>query len=199
MSEAAKTSVITPKCMLSYPRLATAVQGKNKDGTPKGNPKFSACLVFPPGTDLAPMKAAAFAAAQAKFGTDAADKFKSGAIKSPFRTDIGDRGYEAGSVFMNVRTEKRPGCVYLHAGPDGKKPAVIAQADIEDVLYAGCFVRASLNAFYYDTDGNRGVSFALNNVQKMSDGTRIDGRKAAEDEFESDLSAAPADLGAMGL
>jgi hypothetical protein len=58
-------------------------------------------------------------------------------------------------------------------------------------------VRASLRAFAYDTNGNKGVSFGLNNIQKLGEGQRLDGRKAATDEFDADLSQAPADISAV--
>ena len=56
------------------------------------------------------------------------------------------------------------------------------------------YVRASLIAFAYDTQGNKGVSFALGNVQVYDDGARLDNRKAAADEFATDLKEKPASL-----
>jgi hypothetical protein len=41
----------------------------------------------------------------------------------------------------------------------------------------------SCRAFGYDTNGNKGVSFALVNVQKLADGKRLSGNPSAEDEF----------------
>jgi len=43
----------------------------------------------------------------------------------------------------------------------------------------------SLNAFAYDRAGNRGISLGLNNIQKLADGERLDGRLKAEDDFEA--------------
>ena len=200
MADTEGTKVITPEAMLSYPRLDEAVQEKDDNGNPNGKPKFSACLVFLPGTDISALKRAALAAAEGQFGAGkGAEKFKSGALRSPFRSDIGDRGYPEGSVFINVRTTARPGCVFSHPDPVTKKPAAIPQTEVKEHLYAGCFVRASITAFFYDRKGNKGVSFALGNVQKIRDGDRLDNRRKAEDEFEADLSQAPADLSDMGL
>ena len=62
-------------------------------------------------------------------------------------------------------------------------------------------MRFSITAFGYDVKGNKGISFALNNVQKWADGERLDGRVRAEDEFSaeapvtadlSDLEGTPA-------
>ena len=54
-----------------------------------------------------------------------------------------------------------------------------------DEVYCGCKVRATLSVFAYDKAGNRGISFGLNNVQKLGDGERLDGRLRAEDDFEA--------------
>jgi hypothetical protein len=43
----------------------------------------------------------------------------------------------------------------------------------------------SLNAFPYNTQGNKGVSFGLNHVQKIADGEFLGGRSKAEDDFDS--------------
>jgi hypothetical protein len=45
--------------------------------------------------------------------------------------------------------------------------------------------RATVAPFAYNNSGNKGVSFALNNLQICrTDGERLDGRIAAEDDFD---------------
>jgi hypothetical protein len=61
-------------------------------------------------------------------------------------------------------------------------------------MYPGAQVRGSVSAFGYDYQGNKGVSFGLNNLQKLGEGERIDGRVAADAEFDVDMSESPADL-----
>lgn len=190
-----KTLVVTPKAILSYPHLDKPQAGKKS--TDKA--KYSAALVFPEGSDLSALQAAVIAAAEEKFGTKGVEMLRTGALRSPFRKDAEAKGYKPGSVFINTRSERKPGLVYLHAGSEkdanGKPlPARIPDDKVRDDLYPGCFVRAQLRAFYYDSEGNKGISFALNNVQKLGDGERIDGRQDATDVFEADLSAAPASL-----
>ena len=191
--------IITPKAMLSYPHLDIPQVAMNG----QGKPKYSGSLVFLSGTNLKTLEDAALAAAEEKWPGKAAQMFKTGQLTlkggkgATFRTDAAAKGYPEGSTYINVRTEQQPGAVYLWAGPDGK-PAVIPQEKIKTDLYAGALVRASVRAFAYDTAGNRGVAFALNNVQKLGDGPRLDGRKAAQDEFEADLNAAPASLADVG-
>lgn len=52
-------------------------------------------------------------------------------------------------------------------------------------LYSGCYVRASINFFSFNTNGNKGVAAGLGNVQKWADGEPLNGRVRAEDEFEA--------------
>lgn len=200
MSEAS-AKLVTGKAMLSYPHLdvpQAAQEGQKA--------KYSCALVFTPGADLSALNAAVVTAAKTKFGVTfktptgnipTEEALAKGFIKSPFRRDAELKGYASGSVFINVRSDQKPGCVYLHAGPDGVKPAVVPDDKIREDLYAGCTVRASLTAFGYDTSGNKGVGFALNNLQKLSDGERLDGRVKAENEFDADLTQAPADLSSI--
>lgn len=193
MAAATATKVITPKATLSYPHLDKP-QAANQDGT--GKQKYSAALVFRAGSDLSQINAAIDAVAEAKWPGKSKIMFAQGALKHPIRRDVDQKGYPEGSVFMNVRSDLPPGIVYSHAGPDGK-PATVPQDKIRSDLYAGCEVRASVAAFAYDTNGNKGVSFALNNVQKIGEGERLDSRIAAENEFVADLSQAPADLSSL--
>jgi hypothetical protein len=156
--------------------------------------KYSVALVFKPGTDLTAMQEAVLEAATDRWGTKAAEMLRKGQLRSPFRKDAESKGYEDGSVFINARSDNQPGLVYLHAEPGTTKPAKVAPEDIKTVFYPGAIVRAQLSAFTYDTDGNKGVSFGLNHVQKIAEGERIDGRQDASEVFDADLSAAPAEL-----
>jgi hypothetical protein len=190
-----KTLVVTPKAMLSYPHLDVPQKGQK----PTDKDKYSATFVFDDGTDLSALEAAALAAAEEKWPGKAREMFRTGALRSPFRKDAEAKGYKPGSVFVNTRSERKPGLVYLHAGSEkdaqGRAlPARIPEDKVREDLYPGCFVRAQLRAFAYDSNGNKGVSFALNNIQKLADGERIDGRQDATEAFDADLSAAPAGL-----
>lgn len=192
MSDKGNTYVITPPATLSYPHIAEAQPGQK----PGDKAKFSASLIFAPGADLKDLQAAALAAAETKWPGKSEAMFKNQILRSPFRRDAVAKGYPEGSVFVNARSEQQPQCVYRHADETGKA-AVIPQDKLASDLYAGCQVRASLRAFAYDSNGNKGVSFALNNIQKLAEGTRLDGRKAATDEFDADLSQRPADISSM--
>ena len=171
----AKT-IITPAAILSYPHLFTP-----SAPNPLAEPVYSCSLVFTADTDISALKQAAIDAAREKWGAKADALIKSGKIRLPFSTDAEEKGYPEGSVFINVKSKSRPGIVSKYAGPDGRPQKI----EDEEQVYPGCIVRASLRPFAYDINGNRGISFGLNNIQKLADGERLDGRKKAEDEFDA--------------
>lgn len=171
----------TPVGILSFPALYEPKAAQ--DG---GTPKYGACLVFEPGTDLSALEAAAHAAAHAKWG----EKYKTMKLRWPIRKDDDHKYGDGEHHFINARSVSPPGIV------DGQlKPIGVARAN---EMYPGAKVRATINAFCYDQPMNKGVTFGLNNLQKVADGQRIDGRRAAEADFEAlpvaDLEAAAADL-----
>ena len=170
-------TIITPKAILSYPHLF-----EPRPSTPGGEPVYSCSLVFEPGTDLSAMKQEALRVAREKWADKTDAMLRTGKIRMPFREDGEEKGYPPGAVFINVRSRTAPGIVDRYAGPDGKPVRI----NDPEAVYPGCYVRASLRAFAYDTNGNRGVSFGLCNVQKLGDGQRLDGRKKPEDEFEAE-------------
>ena len=172
--------VTTPECMLSYPHLyePTKVNANN----PAEKAKYSAAFVFAPGVDLGKLKTAAIEAGERKFGPSKfAELLKAGGLRMPFRKDAVEKGYAEGSVFINARSDSKPQLVMPYKDPDTGKPAPVTDPEI---MYPGSRVRASLIAFGYDTMGNKGVSFALGNVQWLGDGDRLDSRVAAADEFD---------------
>lgn len=117
------------------------------------------------------LRLAVKAATKAKFG----DRPPSN-LKDPFRyvDDMENPidGYRGG-VFITAKSKNKPGIVDKDLSP------------IEDPLdfYPGCVCRASVVPFAFDKKGTKGVTFLLNNLQKIKDGNRLDGRKRAEDEF----------------
>jgi hypothetical protein len=68
------------------------------------------------------------------------------------------------------------------------KPAVVG-ANLQPVMDAGDvksgdYARVSINAYCYENSGNRGVSFGLNNVQKLETGEALStGQTRAQDDF----------------
>lgn len=165
-------NVMTPEFRVSFAHVfkPQPAMDEGKD------PKFGITMLFPEGADLSDLKAAASAAAKAKWGDSIPDN-----MRSPFR-DQGEKnleGYVAGAVFMNATSKQRPGLV------DADVQDIIDEAD----FYSGCYARATVNAFAYEARNktgavvNRGVAFGLNNVQKLRDGEPFSGRTKASEDF----------------
>ena len=53
-----------------------------------------------------------------------------------------------------------------------------------EAFYSGCYGRAQLNLFPYDSMGNAGIGVGLNNLQKVKDGPNLAGRQDPSDVFK---------------
>ena len=181
------TTVITPKFRLDWPKLFTPEKNELN-----GQMEYSLVALFEPGADLSELKKAAKEAAIKKFGPD--ESLWPENMKSPFK-DQGEKrqkdqatgrpkvgadgkpvlpeGYVAGAMMLNLKSRQRPGVV------DENVQTIFDETKI----YRGCWCQAQVNAFAYDQKGNRGISFGLNNVQKVGDGESLGGRMKPEDAF----------------
>lgn len=166
-------NVMTPEFRVSYPKVF-----KPEVNQLSKKSEYSVVALFKKGQDLSSLKKAAEEILVEKLGADKSKWPKN--LKSPFR-DQGERakdgvlpsGYEDGAIFINIKSNQKPGVVDSNVQP------IIDEAD----FYAGCFARATVRAGYYDQAGNRGVSFYLQNIQKVKDGEPLSGRAAATSEF----------------
>jgi Protein of unknown function (DUF2815) len=149
------------------------------------DPQYSVLLVFDKAAVKSPemraLKLACIEAAEAKFGVDKTrDRIKSGKIAMPWRDateyeEYGEPFTEDGSLMITFKSNTAPGIVSRRATP----------ITDEREIYPGCKMRVSFGVWPYDTDGSKGVTLLLNNVQKAGDGPRLAGRADAEEEFES--------------
>lgn len=178
-------SLNTPEFRVSYPNVFKARKNELS-----GLDEFSVTALFPKGADLSALKKAAEAVLIEKLGADKTKWPKN--MRNPFR-DQAERekegklpeGYEAGAIFINLKAKQRPGVV---------------DENVEDIIeernfYAGCYAIASVNPYYYDQKGNKGVSFGLNNIQKRRDGDPLGGRTRATDDFKPVAGASGASDG----
>lgn len=173
----AATKVITGKVRLSYVHLFEAFANQ-----PDQDPKFSTVILVPK-TDTATIKKIE-AAQQVALQNGKDTKFK-GSIPKMWKNTFRDGDEEgdleknpefAGHMFMTVSNKTRPGVVDQSLNP------IIDSTE----LYSGAYARVSINAFPFNTQGNKGVSFGLNNVQKLADGEPLGGVSAKpEDEFDA--------------
>lgn len=169
--------VMTPEFRVSFPAV---FKPKRQKGDATSEPKYGLTMLFPKGADLSKLKAAAQEVVKEKWG----DKPPKN-LRSPFR-DQGEKeyeGYEEGAVFVSASSKQKPGLV------DRQRQDIIDETE----FYPGCYARATVRAFAYDNNGNKGVAFGLNNVQKLRDGDPLGGRTRAQDDFADDL---PPDEGA---
>ncbi|MEG1543820.1 MAG: DUF2815 family protein [Tannerellaceae bacterium] len=96
-------------------------------------------------------------------------------IKLPLRDGDEEREDEAyeKSFFLNANCKTKPGLVDRNCNP------ILDQ----DEFYSGCYGRASITFYPFDTNGNRGIACGLNNLQKLKDGEPLGGRSTAESDF----------------
>lgn len=169
--------VTTGEVRLSYANLFEA---RSQDNGPA---KFSTVIVIPKSdkVTLAALKKAATIAAEngkGKWG----GKIPPAIAKNPLTT-LHDGDEEAdlernpeyeGCYYMSVSSKVQPGII------DRDKMPILDQQEV----YSGCYVRVALGAFAFNQQGNKGVSFGLNHVQKLRDGEPLGGITRAEDEFD---------------
>jgi len=179
-------NVPTPEFRASFVYIFTP-QKAMEAGKPD---KFTCTMLFALGADLSKMKKAATEALQEKFGARLNDPAFKARLRSPFR-DQGEKsydGYVPGAIFVTATSKDRPGLV---------------DQNLNDIIdpsqfYSGAYARATVRAFAYDKAGNVGVSFGLQNIQKLRDGESLSGRMKAQDEFEAvKVEGAPAAAGSM--
>ena len=161
----------TPIARLSYAKLHTPEQTNN------GKDKYSAMLIFEPGTDLSELEGAAMEAAIDEYGSKdklpPAIKKKSLAKGSgwPFRDgedQDGKDGHEEGGLYINVST-------YGTAPKVVRKEGGVMHKVEEDEIKSGDYVKAMLTAKGFRVDGNRGVTFYLGNVLFVKAGEALGG------------------------
>lgn len=175
MADLTATKVVTGIVRLSFVHVFEPWAAKAED-----EKKFSVMLLIPKTdkTTLAKIKAAQQAALENGKG-----KTFGGSIPKVWKDTLRDGDEEkdtdeypefAGHMFMSVNAKNRPGVV------DGSLNAILDPTE----LYSGCYARVDIGAFPFNTSGNKGVSFGLNNIMKVRDGEALGGvRSKAEDVF----------------
>jgi len=138
------------------------------------DPAYSVQMLFPKSTDLAPLKEAARAACAKKWGADKTLWPRN--IRSPFKDgnekNLAD--YKDMTV-IEARSKMKPGIV------DQNLEEIIEPGE----FYSGCWARATLTCYAYAKAGNTGVSFGLQNLQKVKDDQAFSGKRNAKDDFDA--------------
>ena len=168
------TKVITGKVRFSYVNIF-----KSRAFREGQDAKYSICLLIPKEdkATLHKIAAAIDEAVQEGISSKWGGK-KPKNLKLPLRDGDEERADEApeyeGMMFLNANSNTKPG---------------IVDKDLNEVLdpdevYSGCWGRASINFYAFDSNGNRGVGVGLNNIQKLKDDERLGAARAsAEDDF----------------
>lgn len=169
--------VTTGKARLSYPNL---FEPKARDEEKPDEKVYSAMLMIPK-SDTKTMERLWAAEEQAKedgkskWGGKIPGNLKPSIIKDGDDT-AEDYPERAGHWHLSVSSKNKPGVVDRDVQP------ILDQSQI----YAGCYVRAALNAApYAHPKGGKGVTFFLNHIQKWEDGEPLGGITRAEDVFEA--------------
>lgn len=165
--------MILKRVRIAYPHLFQPYA--YQDGP---NKKYEATFLIEKSDEetIAQIRRACSAAKEKKFAG------KSVELSNPMR-DGDEMNQEAFSGHWVIRAKSKP-------REDGSgRPGVVLpnlkQAEPDDIQ-SGDFVNADIAAFGYDVSGNKGIAFALNNVQLVAKGDRIGGGKArAENVFEA--------------
>jgi len=176
------TKVVTGQVRFSYLHIwePSAVQ----EGQEK---KFSASLLIPKSDKdtIAKIEAAVSAAREqgkGKWGGKIPAK-----LKLPLRDGDEERPEDeayAGCYFLNANAKTRPGIVDKFANP------IMNQ----DEVYSGCYGRASITFFAYDSNGSKGIACGLNHLMKTKDGEALGGRSTAESDFAEVIGVEEDDL-----
>lgn len=175
------TRVVTGTVRFSYVHVFEPWSG---DG--KSNPKFSVAILVPKSDRETLRKIHAAVEAAKEKGQQKWGKTAPRALKLPLRDGDAERPDQpeyAGCYFFNASSKTRPNVVDASLNP------ILDYLD----FYSGCYGRASINFYPFNTAGNYGVACGLNNLQKTRDGDPLGGtRSRPEDDFEAmdDLDSA---------
>lgn len=171
------TKVITGKVRFSYVNIF-----KSRAFQTGQDEKYSICLLIPKKDKETIKKIQAAVDAAIKQGIS--EKWggkKPSNLKLPLRDGDDERAEEAeeytGMCFLNANSNEKPGIIDIY------KNEILDPAEV----YSGCWGRASINFYPFNSNGNKGVGVGLNNIQKLGDDEHLGGARAsAEDDFDDD-------------
>lgn len=101
-------------------------------------------------------------------------------LKLPLRdgdTERADDENYAGKMFVNANCKTKPGLIEKNG------------MEIIDAteFYSGCYGKASVTFYAFNSNGNKGIACGLNNIMKTRDGEPLGGRSRAVDDFANDI------------
>lgn len=108
-------------------------------------------------------------------------------FKAPLRDGDDERPDDetyAGHYFFSAKSKNKPG-IAKPVGKNGDGTTKFQEITDTTEVYSGCYVRASINFYLFDTKGNKGIAAGLNNIVKVQDGEFLGGRSNLTDDFAS--------------
>lgn len=174
-----KTQVTTGKVRLSYANLFTP---KAQMG---GDEKYSVTLLIP--------KSDKATVAKIKAAIDAAKaiyKEKTGKA-APTKTTLHDGDGTRPSDGEPFGAECK-GCYVITVSSKNKPMLVYSDKQMltdPNELYSGCYAKAIINFYCYDTAGNKGISAGLNAVMKLEDGEPLGGAVITDSDWDDDFES----------
>ncbi|UOQ93390.1 DUF2815 family protein [Halobacillus shinanisalinarum] len=178
MAKLNETKVVTNEARFSYTHVFEphAIEGND--------PKYSVAILIPKKDKetIECVEKAIEAAKQAGKSSKFSGKIPP-TLKTPLRDGDEERpddeAYQ-GHYFMNATSKTKPGLVK-------KGSAGLLEITDEAELYSGCYGKASVNFFPFNSNGNKGVACGLNNLLKTNDGEALAGKPNATDDFADEL------------
>lgn len=164
-----KITVVTPEFRMSYPSLFEPTSFSVKDG----NPKYEITMLFEDENALAELKEAIKKAVSTAYPS----KVPAG-LNMPIKkgsTERPEDPFYQNLVYARARSKFAPQVL------DPKKSPIYKEKSEE--IYGGCYGKAIVSVYTYDTAGNRGVAFSLEAVQKTRDGEKIGSTGIDVDSF----------------
>ncbi|RGU84257.1 DUF2815 family protein [Ruminococcus bromii] len=101
-------------------------------------------------------------------------------LKLPLRDGDAERPDDenyAGKMFVNANCKTKPGLIEKNG------MEIINTAE----FYSGCYGKASVTFYAFNSNGNKGIACGLNNIMKTRDGEPLGGRSRAVDDFANDI------------
>jgi len=184
--------VKTTEFRMSFPSLIKPRQRKNDNGAV--SERYELTMLFPPGTNLTPLKAALRAAMVAKYGDDTKKwpRLKHGPAEvirdfeaynnNSDKPIAGD--WKGWTIVRANATKYAPQVFAAQKDSSGRFPVVTDEREV----YGGRWAKALLNAFTYARQDGKGVTFGLEMVQLLKRDKKFGGAVSAPEEVFDNAS-----------
>lgn len=159
MAKRTYVNVVTPEGRVCFPHL---FQPYTSPDRPNDAPKYSFTLLIPKSADITALKEEIKRVALEAFNGKIPANLHNPIQDGDPRVDEWGEAYRD-CWYIRFNTKLPPAVV------DRQRQAILK----EDEIYSGCYGRASVTFYAYNTSGNVGVSGSFDAFQKTRDGERL--------------------------